>query len=351
MTVYVPDLPPLTSVRITEAVREARMKRRGKIGPSENTFYWLADKYLNSPDFRALRRNSQILWGRELKFAMRDDILGRALLKVRRSWFSEGRRGDLEFEAAQDQQIAPHMIRGYINGWHDKPGKQRASLTALRALKAWALQQQLIQFSFTEDVRLKDHLSGHIPWEQEQVDLAIAHSRPDIARVIILGAYTGQRESDLVRLGWTDLRTRDGRDWIYVKQIKTGTEVFIPVFEPLAKAMATWERRPGPFLRNTEDNPWVPALLSGAWRRHRNSNPALAPIKDLVIHGLRGHACVRLYREGYTSKDVSRLVGMTVSTVEHYCKGASVENDSVAAVLRMENFRGTNLSGRKQIIE
>ena len=37
---------------------------------------------------------------------------------------------------------------------------------------------------------------------------------------------------------------------------KTGRQVWVPIFEELAAAMATWERQPGPFLRRLDGGLW-----------------------------------------------------------------------------------------------
>ncbi len=76
---YVPDTFSLDSVIVTEAVRRARMKRRGKLQANDKqTFSWLCQQFRESPKFLELSRNTQVLWGRELDFACRDDILGAA---------------------------------------------------------------------------------------------------------------------------------------------------------------------------------------------------------------------------------------------------------------------------------
>src|SRR5262249_36985605 len=135
--------------------------------------------------------------------------------------------------------------------------------------------------------------------------------------VITLMAWTGQRESDAVRLGWTDLETVGGKDGFALRQLKTGREIWVPIMEPLRKAMQSWERRPGPFLRSLSGQPWQPHYLSDSWRDERGRNPHLRPLLEagLVLHGLRGHACVRLYQAGCNTREVGDMVGMNEPTV------------------------------------
>ena len=86
---------------------------------------------------------------------------------------------------------------------------------------------------------------GHTPWTDEQVAYGETHARPDLAKVITLGANTGQRGSDLVRMGPTDIENYNGREGIKVIQQKTGRVIWIPILTPLEKAMATWPRGRG----------------------------------------------------------------------------------------------------------
>src|SRR5262249_36384382 len=98
-----------------------------------------------------------------------------------------------------------------------------------------------------------------------------------------------------------------GRAGINVRQVKTGRELWVPILEPLRRAMETWERRPGPFCLDIWGQPWTRKRLTEAWSYERKTNPALRALldADLVLHGLRGHACVRLYRAGCATRDVA----------------------------------------------
>ena len=176
------------------------------------------------------------------------------------------------------------------------------------------------------------------------VELAERHARPDLARAVTLGANTGQRRSDLIRMGPTDVEVYDGREGICVRQKKTGREVWVPIISTLATAMATWERRPGPWLRHLDGRPWVGGEITDAWRFERDGNPALEPLrrcgpdknKPLVLHGLRGHACVRLLHAGANTRQISDMVGMSEAMVAHYTRFSVQRENATAAIIHME---------------
>ncbi len=196
--------------------------------------------------------------------------------------------------------------------------------------------------SITLGVETERPQGGHIPWTDDQVALAELHARPDIAQAITLKANTGQRGSDLVRMCPTDLELFQGIEGINVTQKKTGRVVWVPITSPLAAAMKTWERRPGPFLLRQDGRPWTRKALQNAWDANRESTPALAPLREsvlghkLVPHGLRGTACVRLRRAGATIPQIADMVGMSEAMVARYCRFSIQKENAIAAVHHLE---------------
>ena len=109
--------------------------------------------------------------------------------------------------------------------------------------------------------------------------------------------------------------------------------------------MATWERRPGPFLLTQWGEPWTRKQVTEAWSYEVKTNVALYQLRDagLVLHGLRGHACVRLYRAGCTTRQVADMVGMSEPMVARYTRLSIQKENALAAVYQLENFQGTKL--------
>jgi integrase len=280
-------------------------------------FHTVVDAYLNSPKFLALRPRSQQMWKAELLFACK--FIGHF----------------------PTDEIRPSIIQEFLDGLSEKPGKQAVALTALRAVQKWAIVRDLLCRSITEGVETGKPQGGHAPWTEEQVVLAETKARLDLARIVTLGANTGQRGSDLVRMGWSDIETFQGRDGINVKQVKTGKEIWVPILEPLRKAMEAWERQPGPFCRQRNGALWTRPRLSDEWYIERDANPALSELSQagLVLHGLRSHACVRLYRAGCTTRQVADMVGMSEPMVERYCRLSSNRENNLATVIQLENIR------------
>lgn len=273
-------------------------------------------------------------WRRALEFAARPDTLG----------------------ALSRHEIRPALVQIFFDQFADRPGKQEVTLCALRQLEKWAVKRDYLPRSITLGLEISpaDDDSGHTPWTDEQVAYGEANARSDLARAITLGANTGQRGSDLVRMGPTDVEVYKGFQGINVRQQKTGRVIWIPVIAALAKAMAGWERRPGPFLRRRDGLPMSRKWLTNRWLEERERAPELLPLRDagLVIHGLRGHACVRLYRAGCNTKQIAEMVGMSEPMVAVYTRNSIQRDNAISAIIHLEgtiaerNGRGFESAGR-----
>jgi integrase len=283
---------------------------------TEDTFAALVRAFKQSPKFQAYAEATQEQWGRELDFAARPDCLG----------------------ALSCYAIRPSLVQAFFDGLTGKPGKQAASLGALKQLERWAVVRDLLPRQITTGVEIEESDGGHTPWTDDQVALVEQVARRDMARAVTLGANTGQRGSDLVRMAPTDVEVFRGMAGINVRQKKTGREVWVPITSPLAAAMETWTRQPGPFLRKLDNSGWTRIALSNAWLYERDNNPALASIKaaGLVLHGLRGHACVRLLRAGANTRQIADMVGMSEPVVARYTRLSSQRENAAAAVYHLE---------------
>lgn len=294
--------------------------------------------FLDSAKFKGYSAGTQDTWGRALRYMARPDFLG-----------DIGRHS-----------IRPSLVLGFFDGMAAMPGKQATALAALRQLEAWAQARDYLPRPITTGIEIESSDGGHIPWSEDQVAYAEQHARPDLARAITLGANTGQRGSDLIRMGWTDIQTFEGEDGIRITQRKTGRDVWVPITVRLAAAMKTWERAPGPFLRRPDGLPWVRKQLTMAWSNHRDGNRAfehfrlVGPNRDrpLVLHGLRGHACVQLSRAGANTRQIADMVGMSEPMVSNYTRFSAQQENASAAVFQLERTRrerGKGLSRLKAV--
>ncbi|MEO6382012.1 MAG: tyrosine-type recombinase/integrase [Nitrobacter sp.] len=296
---------------------------------TEDSFAALIRQFRVSPKFLDYSPSTQDIWGRELDHMSYPDTLG----------------------AVSINELRPSIVQAYFDGLAGRTGKQNSALSVMKQLEKWAIVRDLLPRQITIGVEIEHSEDGHIPWTDEQVALGEKECRADLAKAITLASNTGQRGSDLVRMGPTDLETYQGIDGINVKQMKTGKVMWIPITSPLALAMKDWPRRPGPFLTQRNGRAWTRKQLTKAWMFYRDTNAAMEPLRlcgpdkdtPLVLHGLRGTACVRLRRAGATAEQIADMVGMSVEMVERYCRFSVQRENAVAAIHHLER----NISERK----
>ena len=82
--------------------------------------------------------------------------------------------------------------------------------------------------------KLKTRTDGIASWSEKEIrQFEEYHPVGTRARVAFgLLLYTGQRRSDIVRLG----RQHEDDDWLIFKQPKTGAEMAIPIFHELERS-------------------------------------------------------------------------------------------------------------------
>ncbi|MBZ0127970.1 MAG: integrase [Rhodobacteraceae bacterium] len=234
----------------------------------------------------------------------------RNLKPIRKAW------GDLPA-----RELRPKHVDALIRKIGlEKPGAANNALDALKAMVAWANGPvDLLSHDPTHGVKRFEEGKGHLPWTDEQLEYAEKVFTGALRRFFFLSRYTGQRISDTVRLNPND--QDDGG--FSLPRKKTGVKPWCPIFPELEAEMATWERRPGPYLLQDEGKskgkPFSTNQMWKAFDRERKKHPIL---EGAVPHGLRANAVIRLRVDGYSALQISDMVGMSVEMVEHYCRHA-----------------------------
>jgi integrase len=289
------------------AIRQAQ----GIIGPvATDTVNALIDAYIAAwPTLpKTLATGTQYQYRRSLDLA-------------RKPW------GDLRAKG-----VRPVHVRTLMDSLADTPAKANAFLGAMRALSAWALTHDHIEQSLIEGVRPYERKEGHRPWSPEQIRCAHEHLTGAVRRGVMLYIYTGQRGSDIVRLGWTDIDDGGFR----LRQKKTGREVWCPIVPELAAEMATWEKRPGPFLLQEDGRAKCkPFTRAHFWQYFDKARAKLPALADTTLHGLRATAVIRLRQHGLSTGQIGDVIGMSLPMIERYCRFADKKASGKAALFSL----------------
>jgi integrase len=276
-------------------------------GCAVSTINAVLDLYLTSPQFDALSDSTRHQYRRRMEI-------------VRKAWGPQPAGA-----------LRPFHVRALLDGMARTPGEANSVLVVLKSAGRWALERGHIEALWAQGVKAYRSEGGHKPWTAEQCAAAEKHFTGWLRRAYFLARHTGQRGSDVVRMGFGDIE--DGG--IRVKPKKTGKkigEIWVPIEPDLAAEMAAWERRPGPFLHQDNGKPIAKKSLDSAWQRARSDIPELA---EATFHGLRASRVVELRRRGPTPLQIQDVVGMSPKMIERYCRFADKKANAMAAIIPM----------------
>lgn len=234
--------------------------------------------------------------------------------------------------------LRPMHVQALMDGFSAQPGKANNFLGTMRAMSKWSRTRgDPFGQSLTEGVVPYKVTGGHRPWSDAQIKCALDNLSGPIRRAVVLAMYTGQRCSDVVRLGWTDI----DEGGFALRQQKTGVEPWCPIVPELATEMARWEKRPGPFVVQADGGRYTSKLLSKHFAWARDELPDLAGV---TFHGLRATAVVKLRREGLSPLQIQDIIGMSVAMIQRYCRFADKKAGGKAALIHLsERSRNTRL--------
>ena len=203
-------------------------------------------------------------------------------------------------------------VRGLITGKQEHPAAANHLLRIIRQLAAHAMELGWRDTDPTMGVkRLRQKVKGFTPWTEGEIAAYEAHhpsgTRPRLALGLLLA--TGQRRSDVVRMGWQHVRRgEDGQQRIEVRQVKTGAHVLVPIHPLLAIELAHVPRDRLTFLVTEAGPAFTP---NNFYMRFRDWCDAAGIPPGRSPHGLRKACGRRLAEAGCTAFEVGSILGHT----------------------------------------
>lgn len=275
----------------------------------------LAVSYYSSPAFAALRPSTQVAYRRLVE---------------------ELRAG---YGARPVRLLEPRHVEAMIAQKTGMPTAANHRLRMLRTLMAHAIKTGMIGRDPTHGVeRVPYQTDGYHTWTEAEIDQFEAHwpsgSRERLAFALLL--YTGQRRSDVVRMGRQHLREVpiDGRHVrvIEVTQEKTRKRLAVPIHAALAAEIDQVPKDLLPFLRTGFGKPFSPRgfyNLFVAWAKAAGLPAGRSP------HGLRKAAGRRLAEAGASAHQIMSVLGVTLETAVIYTREAEQMRMAVAGMERI----------------
>jgi len=248
------------------------------------------------------------------------------------------RRGILErFRAAYGDRPFALLPAEWIEALLDAkpPHAARSWLVTLRSLCKFAVKRRYLRTDPTANIKQRA-IKGdgfHTLTEDEIAKFEAHHpvgTKPRLAFALLL--YTGQRRSDVIRMGRQHIR-----DGVFtVKQEKTGVTLAIPVHAHLQAVLDATPSENLTFLVTATGKPYGGNAFSEQFRKWCDAAGLPQRCKP---HGLRKAACRRLAEAGCSANEIMAISGhATMKELVRYTKAADqarlARNAMAKAVIR-----------------
>jgi integrase len=210
--------------------------------------------------------------------------------------------------------LTDRRTRGIFKAWRDRiatdSGRRQADYawTVLARVLSWGLDRGLVAVNPCErGGRLYRGSRAERIWTADD-EVAFLKSAPTHLHLpLLLALWTGQRQGDLLRLPWS---AYDGTH-IRLRQSKSRKPVVILVGAPLKVALDSAVKRSPIILTNSDGKPWTSDGFRASWRKAC----AIAGVRGVTFHDLRGTAVTRLAVVGATEAEIANITGHSLRDV------------------------------------
>lgn len=291
-----------------------KAKPKAPAGPDRTTMRWLISDYYASADFLQLDESTRVTRRRVLE-----------------RFCQNQNDGDKPYAL-----ILPRHIRARRDAMVETPSAANTLLKALRVVFKHALRNDLVTSNPAAVVEMfPSNGEGFHSWTMEEVEQYEAcHPIGTTARLALaLALFTGQRRSDLVRLGPPHLKN----DWLIFTQYKNRNRnpvrLEIPLVPALTEVIEASTIGDKTFLITEYGKPFTIAGFGGKVRDWCDA----AGLFHCSIHGVRKAAAARLAELGCSEFEIMSITGHKNSKeVMTYTRAARQMVSAQAALKKMQ---------------
>ena len=202
-----------------------------------------------------------------------------------------------------------------------------ATMDFLKRILAFGLDRELIRaHPLLKVKKIANSTRRDVIWSEDDMDRFKASAPDYLVMALMLAAWTGQRQGDLLRLQWN---AYDGHS-IMIRQSKGGAIVRPKVSADLKTYLDAAPRTSTRILVNARGLPWKTGFRS-SWRKAM----AAAGITGKTFHDLRGTFVTLAHRNGSSIKEIAEITGHSEKDAEKIIKKHYLV--SSAAVESIEN--------------
>jgi integrase len=218
----------------------------------------------------------------------------------------------------------------------NRPSAANNLLRALSAMMSWSVPRGWIKFNPCLSVKKLKGGTPYEPWSWKAICLFEKEARADLWHAAALALYTGQRQNDVLKMRWSDIR----ENMIAVEQEKTGKKLWIPMHKALKRVIKGLSRVGEFILVSARGEAWTTDGFKTAWQKEMD-RPQFAELRGqrCVFHGLRKSSVVTLLEAGCTDAEVAAITGQSREMVEHYARAVNQKRLAASAILKWEALR------------
>lgn len=256
--------------------------------PPSHTVHNLIWRYKQSPEYRDLADRTRADYAKQLD-------------KIQVVF------GGLSLRAMAAREVAAH-IYAWRDSMRDSPRRADYAVTVLKLVLAWGVRRGLLEFNRAAGVeKLSNADRREKTWSAAQVDAFMNVASEPMKRAMIFALETGQRQGDLITLGWGAVQG----NVIHLRQAKTGVRVAVPISAALRECLDAVPRGDATtILTKPDGRPWE--IKGNGFRSAWRLTCQAAGIKGVTFHDLRGTFVTRRLSEGWTTQEVAMCTGHTL---------------------------------------
>lgn len=241
--------------------------------------------------------------------------------------------------------LRPRHIRRMRDAKADTPAAANTMLKAIRALFAWACEQDFAEADPTKDVRrVRYVVKGHHSWSLDEVAQFEARWPIGTKQRLALGIllYSACRREDVTRMGPKHI-ARGRLRFIQAKNENLKpVDIDIPVHPELARIIAASPAGSDTFLVTEYGKPFSPAGFGNRFREWCDE----AGLPHCSAHGVRKATAARLAESGATPHEIMAITGhQTIAEVERYTKAARKPGLADKGMGRLKKAESTAKNG------
>ena len=273
---------------------------------------WLVEYYYDTPQFKALAERTQKDYRKHLDF-----------LKEK-------------FGKRNFANMGPKFLQDLQKEYQHSPRRCNYYIQLFSIIGQLAIRLELRKDNPALGFPKLGGGKGFQPWEDYELywfeELA---SRKSIRTAYFLGLFTGQRQGDVLKMEWNQIRGNR----MEVCQDKGEQMVWIPIDEILAEELRKTQRR-GKYIVCTDEGK---KYTSDGFRSNWYKELCEIGLRGLTFHGLRKNASQTLAEAGCSEREIQAITGHeTTEMVQHYTKAARRKVLAESAIRKLETKRKEN---------